>query len=84
MYKRITHTIVEEHFDQPVTWLYPQRYYSNGEVIPYKLPQTYVLSAVPEQSCETCGYRNSTNNYCSRWDAVVRPEYTCSEWKPIV
>jgi len=82
MYKRITHTIVEEHFDQPVTWKYPQRYYGDGSVIPYKLPQSYQTST-NDSRCENCLARDPMTNYCSQWDAVVRPEYVCDAWTPM-
>ena len=51
MYKRITHTIVEEHFDDPMavelsegikkTSRAPLRYYPDGEEISSNLPPSY-------------------------------------------
>jgi hypothetical protein len=83
MYKRITHTIVEEHFDNPpnskTSWHYPQRYYDDGSVIPYKLPQSYVLAS-GESSCANCLAYNPETSMCVRWDALVRPTYICDEY----
>jgi protein involved in temperature-dependent protein secretion len=88
IYKRISHVRVTESYDtledmataQDIKWHPAQRYYADGQVISYKLPQTYDLAVNPNQSCNTCVYRNPSNSVCSRWDALVRPEYTCPHW----
>ena len=57
MYKRITHTIVEEHFDHPDAVAMaaeskskgkaPLRYYADGQQIASDLPQSYQLAGLP-------------------------------------
>jgi len=101
MYKKITHTIVEEHFDHPMatavakelrnSWKAPLRYYPNGEQIPSNLPESYSL-ATSDQRCENCAYFATVTGsvtgpdtpVCTKWQAVVRPEYHCAAWTPIV
>ena len=92
MYKRITHTIVEEHFDHPMavelstegkkTWKAPLRYYADGQQIPSDLPQSYQL-AVGENSCGNCLAFDPTRNVCKQWMLPVRVDYVCAAWTAI-
>jgi hypothetical protein len=93
MYKKITHTIVEEHFDHPMatqiakevnksSWKEPLRYYSDGTQISSNLPYSYRISA-SEQRCDSCLKFNPATNICSQWSALVRPEYVCDSWTAI-
>jgi hypothetical protein len=92
MYKRITHTIVEEHFDHPLaveisdgikhTFKAPLRYYPNGEQISSNLPPSFRV-ATDSKSCGNCLAFNPTTAICGKWSALVRPEYVCDAWTAI-
>lgn len=86
MYKKITHTIVEEHFDSvndaKVSWKAPLRYYDDGEQISSNLPQSYQVSTLASR-CENCVAFNPDTSICRRWTALVRPEHICDQWSPI-
>lgn len=86
MYKKITHTIVEEHFDSiedvKMSWKAPLRYYPDGEQISSNLPQSYRLTT-NDNRCGTCTAFNPDTNICRAWSALVRPEYICDRWSPI-
>jgi hypothetical protein len=91
MYKRITHTIVEEHFDSvkdaKAAWKAPLRFYSDGVQIPSNLPESYSM-ATGEQRCQNCAYYQTVTGsvtgpdtpVCTKWQAVIRPEYYCAAW----
>lgn len=90
MYKKITHTIVEEHFDHPAaaqlsrnvnksSWKAPLRYYSDGTQVSSNLPSSYRLST-GDQSCGSCLAYDSATGICSKWAALARPEYICDAW----
>lgn len=90
MYKKITHTIVEEHFDHPLaaklakdinksSWKTPLRYYADGTQISSNLPQSYQVSSTASR-CENCLAYNPETAICSQWSALVRPEYVCDSW----
>lgn len=93
MYKKVTHTIVEEHFDHPMaaqlakdinksSWKAPLRYYSDGTQVSSNLPESYRVSAT-ENRCDNCVKFNPATGICSRWAALVRPEYVCDSWTAI-
>lgn len=92
MYKRITHKIVEEHFDHPMaiemaegikkTWKAPLRYYPDGQQIASGLPPSYRLGTVQNQ-CGNCLAFDSSNNSCKKWMLPVRAEYICDAWTAI-
>ena len=92
MYKRITHTIVEEHFDHPEavamstesksTGRAPLRYYADGQQIASDLPQSYQL-AVGENRCGNCLAFDTTRNVCKQWMLPVRADYVCAAWTAI-
>lgn len=49
------------------------------------LPSSYRPSE-GEDKCGNCRYLRVTGKreapHCTRWDAPVRPAYTCDAWKP--
>lgn len=88
MYKKITHTIVEEHFDHPMsaeiksTFKPPLRYYADGQQIPSDLPMSYQL-ATGENHCGNCLAFDPTRSVCRHWMLPVRTEYVCPHWTAI-
>jgi hypothetical protein len=64
----------------------PGRTYSDGTPIPDSLPPAYQLSTnsdVPQgQNCANCEYYKSTEQYCIKFDAAVRPVFWCAKWEP--
>ena len=89
MYKRITHHIVEEHFDHPTavemsegikkTFKPPLRYYADGQQMASDLPPSYAIGT-NEKNCGNCLAFNSSNNSCKKWMLPVRAEYVCAAW----
>jgi hypothetical protein len=63
----------------------PGRTYPDGEAIPESLPPLYIDSAdaqVPQgQNCANCEYYKSTEAYCVKFDANVRPLFWCAKWE---
>jgi len=63
----------------------PGRTYPDGEPIPESLPPLYIDSAdvaVPKgQNCGNCEYYKGTEQYCTKFDATVRPLYWCAKWE---
>ena len=92
MYKKITHTIVEEHFDHPdavemsegikKTGKAPLRYYADGEQIASNLPKSYRPGTV-ENQCVNCLAFDPTRNVCKQWMLPVRADYVCAAWTAI-
>lgn len=88
MYKKITHTIVEEHFDNPEDidikseWKAPLRYYADGQQISSNLPTSFLL-ALGENRCDNCLAFNPATSICGKFSAMVRPEYVCAAWTAI-
>ena len=65
----------------------PGRTYPDGEAIPESLPPAYMPaeeSGTQDQWCSNCEYYNSTEGYCIKFDANVRPVYWCAKWQPEV
>jgi hypothetical protein len=60
------------------------RTYPDGQPIPESLPPAYVDSNDPQvptgQNCANCEYYKSTEQYCIKFDATVRPLYWCAKW----
>ena len=87
MYKVITHTIIEEHFDTPGdlanavtssdTMIF--RTYHNGEVIPFSLPISYAIATPGGAHCGNCAAYS--DGWCSTYDAVVNSGYVCATWR---
>lgn len=92
MYSKITHTIVEEHFDHPIAatmskeikneWKSPLRYYADGQQIASGLPQSYRLGTT-EQSCRNCKAFDASSSACLKWLQPVRADYICDAWTAI-
>ena len=60
------------------------RTYPDGEAIPESLPPAYMPaedSGTVGQYCSNCEYYKSTEGYCSKFDANVRPVYWCAKWE---
>jgi hypothetical protein len=64
----------------------PGRTYPDGEAIPESLPPAYKDSAEPDvpegQNCANCEYYKSSEGYCIKFDANVRPLFWCAKWEP--
>jgi hypothetical protein len=65
------------------------RTYPDGEVIPAVLPLAYQPASNTEvpagQNCANCAAYNPATMKCSVWaNAVVRPNYWCAKWAPVV
>jgi hypothetical protein len=64
----------------------PGRTYPDGESIPESLPPAYKDATSPDvpaaQWCNNCEYYNSSEQYCIKFDATVRPLYWCAKWEP--
>jgi hypothetical protein len=55
--------------------------YDDGEPIPPELPAAYNYppdEVQGTQNCLNCRFRQE--NYCRRWNAVIRNEYWCKSW----
>ena len=57
------------------------RTYNDGEVIASSLPPAYKKSEVLDQYCNNCIFNK--NQYCTKWEAIIRTAYWCKAWKPI-
>jgi hypothetical protein len=53
------------------------RTYASGEPIPESLPDSYGMA----QNCYNCFAYDSTIEFCSAYNATVRPNYWCAAWK---
>ena len=65
----------------------PGRTYPDGEPIDEKLPPAYMDakdSGTQDQWCSNCEYYKSTEGYCIKFDANVRPVFWCAKWEPEV
>lgn len=92
MYKKITHTIVEEHFDYPITGntsteskmqgKAPQRYFPDGEQMSSNLPPSFCVS-MDNNRCGNCLAYDPATKICGKFSALVRPEYVCAAWTAI-
>jgi len=63
----------------------PGRTYPDGEAIPESLPPAYMPaedSGTQDQWCQNCEYYKSTEGYCIKFDANVRPLFWCAKWEP--
>jgi len=92
MYKKITHTIVEEHFDHSMptetskevkkTWKAPLRYFPDGEQMSSNLPPSFYM-ATDNNRCGNCLAFDPATTICGKFSALVRPEYVCAAWTAI-
>ena len=65
----------------------PGRTYPDGEAIPESLPPAYMPaedSGTQDQWCSNCEYYKTSEGYCFKFDANVRPVYWCAKWEPSV
>ena len=64
----------------------PGRTYPDGEAVPESLPPLYIDSQDPQvpegQNCSNCEYYKSSEGYCIKFDANVRPLFWCAKWEP--
>jgi len=63
------------------------RTYPDGEAIPESLPPAYMPaedSGYENQNCANCEYYKSSEGYCIKFDANVRPLFWCAKWEPTV
>ena len=63
------------------------RTYPDGEPIPESLPPAYMSadeSGTENQWCSNCEYYKSSEGYCIKFDANVRPLFWCAKWEPQV
>lgn len=63
----------------------PGRTYPEGDAIPETLPPSYqsaaeVQTEYPGQACMNCEYYKGPDQYCIKFDAVVKPDYWCQSW----
>ena len=60
-----------------------QKLYDDNTQIHLNLPRAYNLPPKTKkgQICVNCKFYE--NNYCTRWDAPIRPQYWCKSWKEI-
>ena len=66
----------------------PGRTYPDGEAIPDSLPNLYIDAADPQvpegQNCANCEYYKGTDQYCTKFDAPVRPVFWCAKWETYI
>jgi len=63
------------------------RTYPDGEAIADSLPPAYMPaedSGYADQNCANCEYYKSTEGYCTKFDANVRPLYWCAKWEQAI
>ena len=57
-------------------------FYSNGEFIPYQMPQDYRPSQ-NRGSCGNCGVFSQKHMFCGIFRTKgVRDTYVCNKWRP--
>ena len=56
-------------------------FYSNGEFIPYQMPQDY-RPATREGSCGNCGLFSNKHGFCGLYKTrAVKDTYVCNKWR---
>lgn len=56
--------------------------YRDGTKMSSNLPNSYRLSTDKNKSCKNCSsYSTDNQQRCSKWNAVVRAEYICRDWR---
>lgn len=71
MYKRITHQIIEEHFDK-----------ESDAYVGCTYPVSYRPSTT-DSKCENCLFFTS-ESFCTNWNVYVDPVYVCDYWSEII
>ena len=58
-----------------------QMFYSNGEMIEYRLPQTFQQSK-NKSACGNCAWFSNRRGFCNIFKAFgVRDNYVCDKWR---
>ena len=58
-----------------------QAFYSNGEMIDYRLPNTFVRSTT-KQGCGNCAMYSNRRGFCNIYKAFgVKDNYVCHRWR---
>jgi len=56
-------------------------FYPNGEIIDYKLPQTFQKSK-SRAACGNCAWFSNRRSYCFTFNSMgVKDNYICHKWK---
>jgi len=56
-------------------------FYPDGQMIPYQLPNTFVLSKT-KQACGNCSMFSNRRSYCGVWKTMgVKDTYSCHRWR---
>ena len=56
--------------------------YRDGTKVHSNLPNSYHLSTDKNRVCKNCSsYSTDNQQRCSKWEAVVRAEYICRDWR---
>ena len=58
-----------------------QAFYSNGEMIDYRLPNSFVKSTT-KQACGNCGMYSLLRNFCGVYRTKgVKDNFVCNKWR---
>jgi hypothetical protein len=78
-YYRLYSTTQPESQSEHKEKIWPDRpsVYPDGDAIPESLPKSYQL----HQDCDSCAAYNSKTTTCSKYNAMVKPNYWCHSWK---
>ena len=58
-----------------------QMFYSNGEMIDYRLPQTFQQSK-NKSACGNCGLYSNRHGFCGVYRTKgVKDTYVCNKWR---
>tara|TARA_R100001440_G_scaffold32152_1_gene50720 strand:+ start:528 stop:737 length:210 start_codon:yes stop_codon:yes gene_type:complete len=56
-------------------------FYPSGEIIDYKLPQSF-QKTTSKAACGNCYLFSNRRNYCGKWNALaVKDNYICHAWR---
>ena len=56
-------------------------FYPNGEIIDYRLPQTFQKTQT-RSACGNCYLYSNRRSYCGKWNApAVKENYICHAWR---
>jgi len=54
--------------------------YHDGTPIPEALPKSYAVTRYNIEKCASCKFAVLGGQYCTRWNAQVRPGHWCQSW----
>ena len=58
-----------------------QLFYNNGEMIDYRLPETFKLSKT-KSACGNCAWFSNRRGFCNIYKSFgVRDNYVCDKWR---